>query len=158
LIALETLNLTNCSRLQKLLPSFGRLARLKHLEMDGCNMLNYLPWSFRELSSLQQLALTCCSSVEELPPTFSRLTALECLTLSLCTKLQRLPERFGDLDSLQHLALDNCRALTEVPASFKRLQLSTLLLHGSGLPQAEQQKLREVSYSKAGWLVCHRQL
>jgi Leucine-rich repeat (LRR) protein len=125
----------------RILPKhFGKLTRLKELELNGYR-LKTLPPSFGSLSSLETIRFFG-GNLEELPESFGTLSSLKDITL-ITGKDIRLPETFGNLSALEELYIDaekmtalpksigRCRALkdfviksdalTELPRSFEKL-------------------------------------
>jgi Leucine-rich repeat (LRR) protein len=76
LMALETLRLGSCSRLQSLPIEIGNLMALKTLNLDYCSRLQSLPREIGELMALETLRLGSCSRLQSLPTEIGNLKAL----------------------------------------------------------------------------------
>ncbi|KAG5223890.1 TMV resistance protein [Salix suchowensis] len=125
--SLQTLNVTECSQLEKLPDSFGGLESLTLLNLEKCYSLKSLPESMGSLKSLQTLNVTECLQLEKLPDSFGGLESLTLLNLEKCYSLKSLPESMGSLKSLQTLNVTECLQLEKLPDSFGGLESLTLL-------------------------------
>ncbi|KAH9533919.1 hypothetical protein CY35_18G078000 [Sphagnum magellanicum] len=126
---LQMLILKDCTALEELPQTIGKLSRLKNLDVRGCSTLKALPDSVGELVELTQLNLSNCTTLERLPDTICLLSKLEKLWLINCTKLESLPEEFGKLQRLDEFWAD-ATSLSKLPHSFSKLSnLEDLHLH-----------------------------
>ncbi|CAK9225230.1 unnamed protein product [Sphagnum troendelagicum] len=117
---LRMLILKDCTALQELPQTIGKLSRLKNLDVQGCSTLKALPDSVGELVELTQLNLSNCTTLERLPDTICLLSKLEKLWLINCTKLKFLPTEFGKLQRLDEFWAD-ATSLSRLPHSFSQL-------------------------------------
>ncbi|CAK9212080.1 unnamed protein product [Sphagnum troendelagicum] len=126
---LQMLVLKDCTALEELPQTIGKLSRLKNLDVQGCSTLKALPDSVGELVELTQLNLSNCRSLERLPDTIGLLSKLKKLWLINCTKLKFLPTEFGKLQRLDEFWAD-ATSLSRLPDSFSQLSnLEDLHLH-----------------------------
>ncbi|CAK9193931.1 unnamed protein product, partial [Sphagnum troendelagicum] len=127
--SLEYLDLGDCTALEELPQTIGKLSRLKNLDVQGCSTLKALPDSVGKLVELTQLNLSNCRSLERLPDTIGFLSKLKKLWLTNCTKLKFLPTEFGKLQRLDEFWAD-ATSLSRLPDSFSQLSnLEDLHLH-----------------------------
>ena len=132
LTALQTLDLTGCSKLESLPESLGRLTGLQTLNLVKCSGLRELPATVAGLSRLESLNLKHCEGIVEVPECVGRLTGLQTLNLGWCSGLTRLPESIGDMAGLKSLIMNACTGLKTLPRSVKELTgLQILDLDGS---------------------------
>ncbi|CAN5970163.1 unnamed protein product [Sphagnum jensenii] len=117
---LRMLILKDCTAIEELPQTIGKLSRLKNLDVQGCSTLKALPDSMGELMELTQLNLSNCTTLERLPDTICLLTKLEKLWLVNCTKLKFLPKEFGKLQRLDEFWADTT-SLSRLPHSFSQL-------------------------------------
>ncbi|KAK1401224.1 hypothetical protein POM88_000829 [Heracleum sosnowskyi] len=114
---LKILLLGKCSMLEEVHPSIGHLSRLVKLVISDCKMMNNLPNSVFNMSSLRHLNIN--NSTCSLPVSISGLCSLEYLGVS--GLLQReVSNDIGSLSSLNVLELYQNRFLT-MPASLSQL-------------------------------------
>jgi hypothetical protein len=112
--------LKDCTALEELPQTIGKLSRLKNLDLHGCSALKALPDSVGELVELTQLSLSYCTTLERLPDTICLLSKLEKLWLVNCTELEFLPIEFGKLQRLDEFWAD-ATSLSRLPHSFSQL-------------------------------------
>ncbi|CAK9875577.1 unnamed protein product [Sphagnum jensenii] len=117
---LRMLILKDCTALEELPQTIGKLSRLKNLDVQGCSTLKALPDSVGELVELTQLNLSNCTTLERLPDTICLLSKLEKLWLINCTELEFLPTEFGKLQRLDEFWAD-ATSLSRLPHSFSQL-------------------------------------
>ncbi|CAK9224471.1 unnamed protein product [Sphagnum troendelagicum] len=117
---LRMLILKDCTTLEELPQTIGKLSRLKNLDVQGCSTLKALPNSVGELVELTQLNLSNCTTLKRLPDTVCRLSKLQKLWLNNCTKLKFLPIEFGKLQRLDEFWAD-ATSLSRLPDSFSQL-------------------------------------
>ncbi|XP_065847679.1 disease resistance protein RUN1-like [Euphorbia lathyris] len=144
---LQTLNLSDCSKLAKLPPLNG-LKSLKKLHLiscgiielptqlslslvdltlDHCSDFKILRDNICELKCLETLALRYCSNLEQIPPLngLNSLKLLEIISTSIIGIPSELPS------SLVHLSIMCCRNLKNFPTNiFELKSLQTLRLNG----------------------------
>ncbi|CAK9224463.1 unnamed protein product [Sphagnum troendelagicum] len=126
---LRMLILKDCTALEELPQTIGKLSRLKNLDVQGCSTLKALPDSVGELVELTQLNLSNCTTLKRLPDTICLLSKLQKLWLINCTKLKFLPIEFGKLQRLDEFWAD-ATSLSKLPHSFSQLSnLEDLHLH-----------------------------
>ena len=113
--SLETLNLSHCSKVKKLLEFVGNMKRLQELLLQYI-AITELPSSIECLTSLNKLILKDCKNLVCLPNTICSLTLLECLDLCGCSKFDKLPEDLGNIVSLGKLILSGI-VIKELPSS-----------------------------------------
>ncbi|CAK9210705.1 unnamed protein product [Sphagnum troendelagicum] len=117
---LRMLILKDCTALEELPQTIGKLSRLKNLDVQGCSTLKALPDSVGELVELTQLNLSYCRTFERLPDTICLLSKLKKLWLNYCSKLKFLPTEFGKLQRLDEFWAD-ATSLSRLPHSFSQL-------------------------------------
>jgi hypothetical protein len=108
--SLRHLDLSQCSRLEKLPTSVGKMEALRWLDLSGCRALADLPEEFCNLAELQELRMSGCSELAELPHSFGRLQRLSVLDLSECTQLAALPHSMTQLE-LKTINFEGCSLL-----------------------------------------------
>jgi hypothetical protein len=79
-----------------------KLVNLKHLYIDGCSQLTYIPRGLGQ--NLQILKLSYCEKLEELPSDIQKLVNLRHLEMEYCDKLAYMPRGLGQLTNLQTLS------------------------------------------------------
>jgi Leucine-rich repeat (LRR) protein len=123
-LRLADVNLTALSDL------FAELPVLEFLLLRNL-MLEQLPQSFGNLSSLATLEIWECNKLASLPESFGNLSSLATLQIRKCNKLASLPEAFGNLSSLATLEIWDCKELASLPESLGNLSsLATLKILG----------------------------
>ena len=116
LTCLEFLNVSWCSKLQKLPDCFAKMRRLRMLDMRGTSVKE-LPSSIGYLESLESLNLRNCSRLDKFP----EMVKMKCLR-ELClarTAIKELPSSIGYLESLESLNLWHCSRLEKFPEMVK---------------------------------------
>ncbi|CAM6076017.1 unnamed protein product [Sphagnum tenellum] len=117
---LQTLILENCSALEELPQTFGKLSMLKDLNMRGCSTLEALPDSMGQLRELKHLNLSGCGKLGSLPDSIVHLSKLKTIQLNECTQLKSLPMAFGELQSLVEFRAKGS-SLSHLPHTFSSL-------------------------------------
>ncbi|KAH8938442.1 hypothetical protein BDL97_16G082700 [Sphagnum fallax] len=155
------LDLSNCSKLGRLLDSIVNLSQLKTFPLSSCQKLENLPVESRKPQSLVELDLSNYSKLWCLLDSIVNLSQLKTFRLSSCQKLENLPVEFGKLQSLVELDLSNCFELRCLPDSIVDLsQLKTFQLSScqnlENLPVdfGELQSLMELDLSNCSKLRC----
>ena len=77
LASLKRLWLEGCENLMVLLVEFGKLDALDSLDLTNCVRLEKLPDSFAKSASLKRLLIIGCENLVELPVEFRNLHGLE---------------------------------------------------------------------------------
>jgi Leucine-rich repeat (LRR) protein len=136
--SLESLRIVQCSKLTSVPASIGKLARLRHLELDHCDSLASVPDAIWSLRSLERLDLSGMK-LGRLPESLGELRALCELQLRGCEV--ELPESFGQLASLATLDLVFGR-IRDLPASFYTLPaLARLRIEYSPLEKSHTRQI-----------------
>ncbi|XP_042502623.1 disease resistance protein RUN1-like [Macadamia integrifolia] len=117
---LDRLDLGDCSSLDMLDESIGKLSQLKSLNLMECGRIKKLPQSIGNLKSLVKLDLLL-TQVEELLDNICWLSYLKELILRECILLMKLPGSIGNLKSLVELHLCCCE-IKELPDSVGLLE------------------------------------
>ena len=128
LIALQSLDLTRCDRLQNLQP-LAKLATLRNLHLNGCWQLQDLQ-PLAGLTALQNLSLSWCRQLQDLQP-LAGLTELQSLALNGCMQIQDLQPLSG-LTGLQRLQLSQHGQLRDLQPLAGLTALQSLHLSGCG--------------------------
>ncbi|MBU51152.1 MAG: hypothetical protein CL920_20890 [Deltaproteobacteria bacterium] len=171
LINLETLILSSSS-LKKLPETFGKLTKLKELDLYN-NQLRQFHECLRPLApNLQKLNLNSNeipslpewigeytqlkeflferNHITSIPESIGQLTQLERLNLS-CSPITDIPESIGQLTQLKELNLNQCQ-ITRLPESIKQLtQLERLHLYDNPLT-SDIQSFRDALPNTNIWL------
>jgi hypothetical protein len=87
--AFQNLDLSNCSRLQKLPTSIGQLNALQNFYLNDYSNLQKLITSIRKLNALQNFDLNNYSNLQELPTSIGQLITskpLICYVVGTCKK------------------------------------------------------------------------
>ncbi|XP_002523460.4 disease resistance protein RUN1-like isoform X2 [Ricinus communis] len=135
------------STIEELPSSIGCLSSLVHLDLRGCRMLESLPNSICELSSLKELILDA-SGIKELPSSIGCLSSLVELNLRRCKMLESLPNNICELSSLKELILD-ASGIKELPSSIGCLSsLVKLNLRGCKMLESLPNSICELSSLK----------
>ena len=116
---LQHIDLSNCSYLQTLPPSFGNLTKLQHVNLSGCERLKMMPDSFNYLIQLKHLNLIYCGELNLYGETLGNIRTLESLNFNGCHKIEVLPPEshinipwlgyFWDVEIWKH-----CQVILEV--------------------------------------------
>ncbi|XP_074320267.1 putative disease resistance protein RGA3 [Silene latifolia] len=106
--SLQTLQLSDISKLELLPHGIGWLSTLKHLSITGLPNLTELTQQINGLSQLKSLAIVCCPILTSLPASLHGLTSLQELTIIDCPKLISLSESLRGVTSLQKLKIIDC--------------------------------------------------
>ncbi|KAL5776095.1 hypothetical protein ACOSP7_009021 [Xanthoceras sorbifolium] len=116
--ALKQALFSKCSKLKRFpgLPN-----NFNTLDLSGCSSLFELSPSFEDLSRLVYLDLSDCSELKRLPNSFCKWKSLHTLCLFNCSKIDKFPDDIGTLESLTQI---NARgtAIREVPSSISCLK------------------------------------
>jgi len=127
-LALENLTIDQCEF--KELPDICSLTTLQTLDLTEVDRLEKLPINFGALSNITELKVECdyhfdhqfgSDKFKDLPQSFGHLISLQQLTLSNLQSIEKLPLTFGELTMLGILIIQNCRNLKELPATFRQL-------------------------------------
>ncbi|KAK4725932.1 hypothetical protein R3W88_030849 [Solanum pinnatisectum] len=108
--SLETLSLLECTSLQEFPEIYGDMHRLSTLDV-GSPWIRSLPPS---LNGLRYLQLTGCEVLECIPDTIRNLSSL---SISRCNKLATLPNSLFESQLLVNLDIDRCFGLVKLPIS-----------------------------------------
>ncbi|XP_062020655.1 disease resistance protein RUN1-like [Rosa rugosa] len=113
---LEFLYLEGCIRLYEVDPTIECrwLKSLKVLNLSGCSRVNKLPNDTCHLECLEELYLNG-TGIKELPTSTEVLEILTVLNFKDCKYLVRLPSSVGGLKSLKYLNLSGCSKLDQLP-------------------------------------------
>ncbi len=101
--------LKDCTALEELPQTIGKLSRLKNLDLQRCSTLKALPDSVGKLVELMQLNLWNCRTLERLPNTIGLLSKLKKLWLINCTELKFLPTILGNFKDWMNFGLMQLR-------------------------------------------------
>ncbi|XP_050220777.1 disease resistance-like protein DSC1 [Mercurialis annua] len=110
LVSLEMLNISGCSRINKL---GGSSPNIKSLFLDG-TVIRELPQSIQHVRKLVCLSLKNCKLLKTLPSEICNLQSLKTLNLLGCSRLENFPEILEPMKNLEILRLDGT-AIREVP-------------------------------------------
>ncbi|KAJ1273941.1 hypothetical protein BS78_05G024400 [Paspalum vaginatum] len=127
LASLQSLRLTNCSKIRKLLECLGAIGSLQKLSIWNCFHLSSLPQSMGQLTSLQELWIGSCHALHQLPECLGELSSLRTLHLEDLGNIKSFPQ------SLQYLKIAECDALHELPRGLGDLR-SLCKLNINGVP------------------------
>ncbi|XP_048136664.1 TMV resistance protein N-like [Rhodamnia argentea] len=127
LTELEILILENCSKLEQVDPSIGKVKSLVSLDLTNCPRLKELPDELGELEELKQLTLDR-AGITKIPTSIGSLRKLEILSASLCDSLREIPSSIGDLQNLQHLNMSYSKIEKLASAIGRLKKLRTLNL------------------------------
>jgi Leucine-rich repeat (LRR) protein len=97
LSSLESLDLTDCKRLECVPNNIGRWSSLTKLSLQGSSIAN-LPESMAHLSSLKSLNLSACKLLEtvlKLPPNLNQVSAFDCPSIKRMVLNSRSKSRNG---------------------------------------------------------------
>ncbi|PON64465.1 LRR domain containing protein [Trema orientale] len=111
---LETLEISNCSKLKDFSPSIQYLTFLKRFQIENCeelDMSNDDLVTWRSLRSLQILEFFSLPKLLALPQGIQHATGLESLVISDCKRFTSIPEWINNLKSLQILSILACPTL-----------------------------------------------
>ena len=100
-----TLDLRDCSALERLPDALGRLGSLRTLRLGGRARLAALPDSVASMRSLEQLDVAGCAALQSLPRKLCACSGLRELDLRGCDKLIYLPD-LSRLPTLQVRGVD----------------------------------------------------
>ncbi len=117
---LEHLTLCGCTQLQRSPRSFGRVGKLKVLDLRETG-LEELPEDLGQLQNLTEIYFTDCKQLQDLGESFGCLGNLRELSLRGCSSLVQLPESFTSLFSLESLDLRDCKLCHAYPYCTERL-------------------------------------
>lgn len=100
---------------------------LRSLDLS-CSGIRYLSGDIRVLRELRYLNLSY-TLIEKLPDSFTDLSSLQTLDLSWCYHLKNLPEGLSNMIRMSHLDLSRCESLSCFPSGIGALtSLSTMPL------------------------------
>ncbi|KAM5575990.1 TMV resistance protein N [Rosa sericea] len=118
---LEMLNLSYCTSLAELHPSFGFLDKLVKFNIKNCDNLKMFP-RIVNMKSLDYFDLRGCKRLENFPEIVGRMESLTSMDVSR-TAIKEVPSSIGyDLFNLRTLNLSFCGNLTNLPLSIYELQ------------------------------------
>ena len=123
LTALATLDLTRCRLLTSLPASLASLPRLATLVLHGCVRLCRVPPG---LVRLRHLVLNGCDMLANMDAVLSHAAQLETLEMQHLINLTQLPESICTLTNLRYLDADGCALLSDIPDTLGR---ATALVH-----------------------------
>ena len=118
--SLEILNLSNCSKINRIPKFMGNTEHLSKLHLDGTAIMK-LPSSVEHLTNLAALHLRDCKNLVSLPSNICNFKLLKELKVTGCSKLDNLPENLWNVVSLEELDLSGI-ALRKPPVSIVRLR------------------------------------
>ncbi|KAJ1273961.1 hypothetical protein BS78_05G026200 [Paspalum vaginatum] len=116
---LQAVHLIDCHRLHQLPKSFGKLQKLRTLDLSGCWKLECLPDSIGNCNMLSSIVLCKCIRLTALPKSVGKLQTLRMLNLWYSTELKSLPDSIGDCKMLTSINLNHCK-LAAMPNSIGR--------------------------------------
>ena len=142
---LDRINLSGCSKFNKLLEDLGNITSLKVIDLSA-TAIKELPSSIEFLIGLTSLDLTDCKNFVLLPSTICSLKSLYKIYLSGCSKfvnllenlenlkdlhklflsettIEVLPSSIGCLTTLKKLCLRDCKKLVCLPSTFCSLKM-----------------------------------
>ena len=148
LIALETLNLSKCSKFEKFPDTFFvNMRRLKVLGLSHSG-IKELPTSIECLEALELLVLRNCSNFEKFPEIQKNMVNLLQLNLDY-SGIKELPCLIGHLPRLQSLGLRKCKNLRSVPSSILQLEsLKACFLEGCSNLEIFPEIMEDMEHSK----------
>ena len=120
-LALDSLCLRNCEKLESLPSDICKLKSLKSLFCSGCSELKSFPEIVENMENLRKLYLDQ-TAIEELPSSIDHLQGLQCLSVESCDNLVSLPESICNLTSLKVLVVDCCPKLYKLPENLGSLR------------------------------------
>ncbi|GLJ33495.1 hypothetical protein SUGI_0673780 [Cryptomeria japonica] len=122
---LETVDFSECAKVQKLPQHITNQLSLRQLNVKGTGLME-LPSDIGELSKLEELSIES-EFLTSLPTSIGNLSSLTRLEIYQCKKLEILPECIGHLPSLTSLEISNCDGLKSFPESMGHLSSLTSL-------------------------------
>jgi hypothetical protein len=96
------------SGIEELPSSIDYAVGVERLDLCGCQKLENLPDSIRQLQHLKELSLNGCIGIKELPSPIGYLGRIEMLNLGGCINLRKVPDSIYQLRHLVLLSLDGC--------------------------------------------------
>ncbi|CAN1245436.1 Disease resistance protein L6 [Linum grandiflorum] len=123
---LRKLNLFGCKSIKEL-PDLSGLVSLNNLNLEGCTELVKIT-CYQKLEMLRKLNMAGCESIKELS-NMSDLKHLQDLNMEGCTKLIKV-RSFGKLETLRKLNMSGCKSIKELPDMSGLKNLHDLNLEG----------------------------
>ncbi|GMY19730.1 TMV resistance protein N-like [Fagus crenata] len=123
--SLKSLDLSGCSKFDKLPENLGNFEVLEELYLDGTS-IKELPSSVERLISLTSLDLTDCENCVFPSSIICSLKSLKYLNLSGCSKFDDLLKNLGNVKGLEEFNLSGT-SIKELPSSIECLTSLTLL-------------------------------
>ncbi|XP_026387799.1 putative disease resistance protein RGA4 isoform X2 [Papaver somniferum] len=129
---LQTLVLSRCQNVHKILKDIGSLRNLRHLSLWFSDA-QVLPDSIVRLTNLQKLDLSNCCSLEALPLNIGSLKHLRSLDVR-GTSITALPDSLTCIENLRWLNFEDCWSLKSLPQDFGALtRLRCLKVRGTSI-------------------------
>ncbi|CAN6722755.1 unnamed protein product [Malus baccata var. baccata] len=127
--SLKSLNLSGCSKFEKLPEISDVMKELSELCLDG-TAIRDLPFTIKNLTGLRTFNLKGCLQLKSLPSSICKLKSLRWFSLSGSKNLEKFPEILEVMEELHWLRLDET-AIEELPSSINNLTgLRRLSLEG----------------------------
>ncbi|KAM5551813.1 hypothetical protein ABKV19_026592 [Rosa sericea] len=127
--SLETLILSNCSKVKKIPEFVGNMERLLVLCLDE-TAIEELPVSIERLTGLVSLNLSNCRNLVCLPSAINKLKSVENLNLSGCLKLGKYQVNVGEMDCFEETDVKSGSAI-EMSSTHDRIKyVRGLIFHG----------------------------
>ena len=121
----NSLDLTGCTKIEKLLENLGNVEGLEKLDLSR-TAIKELPSSIEHLTNLTVLTLKDCKNLVRLPNAIWSLKLGNSLDLSGCSKFDNLLENLRNVKGLEKIDLSGT-AIKELPSSIKHLTYLTVL-------------------------------
>ncbi|XP_024176477.1 disease resistance-like protein DSC1 [Rosa chinensis] len=127
--SLETLILSNCSKVKKIPKFVGNMERLSVLYLDE-TAIEELPISIERLTGLVSLNLSNCRNLFCLPSTINKLKSVKNLNLSGCLKLGKHQLNVGEMDCCEETDVNSGSAI-ELSSTHDRIKyVRRSIFHG----------------------------
>ncbi|PRQ55243.1 putative leucine-rich repeat domain, L domain-containing protein [Rosa chinensis] len=127
--SLETLILSNCSKVKKIPEFVGNMERLLVLCLDA-TAIEELPISIERLTGLVTLNLCNCRNLVCLPSTINKLKSVENLNLSGCLKLGKHQVNVGEMDCFEDTDVNSGSAIEISSTHDHRKYVRFSIFHG----------------------------
>ncbi|XP_026416841.1 putative disease resistance protein RGA4 isoform X2 [Papaver somniferum] len=132
--SLQTLVLSRCNNVPKLISEIGSLKKLRHINISYSD-IKVLPDSIVSLSDLRTLDLDHCREFESLPEAIGSLRHLFYLFVSF-TSITKLPDSVTSISSMGTLEFFGCDRLHALPRDLGELRhLRCLDLRGTSIEE-----------------------
>ena len=134
LASLKHLDLSNDGLTGEIPAELGNLTNLGSLYLPDNGLTGEIPAELGNLASLKQLDLRNNGLTGDLPPELGNLANLVHLDLAGNDLTGEMPPELGNLANLQRLSMShNARMSGKLPSAWTSLEMSELLLSGTGL-------------------------